>query len=166
MRTIPVVAAAVLVMLTGAASAGLPTTPDQPAMLAQATPPAPATRAAAVNPVTKGDISGIEGVDVYGDDGKLGHVSTVLIDPQTKKVDRLVVAAVGVLGIGGRRVAIPIDQFKWEPDKGAFRLTTTMAGLRSIPEWVDGADTASGSSLPPRSEKPSSGVRNGEKTIR
>src|SRR5258708_7838256 len=135
MRTIPIAAAAVLVMLAGVASAGLPTTPDQPAVLAQAAPPAPAARAAAVNPLTKGDVSGIEGVDVYGDDGKLGHVSTVLIDPQTKKVDQLVVAAGGVLGIGGRRVAIPVDQFKWEPDKGAFRLTTTMASLHSMPEW-------------------------------
>src|SRR5258708_5856367 len=124
MRTIPIAAAALLSIL--AATAGLATTPNQPGPLAQATLHPQATHEA-VNPLTKGDISGIEGIDVYGNEGKLGYVSTVLIDPQTKKPDRLIVAAGGVLGIGGRRVAIPVDQFKWEPDKGAFRLMTTMA---------------------------------------
>jgi hypothetical protein len=151
MLTFPIAAAAaaVLIMLGGTASAGLPTTPDQPGALAQAMP-RPQAAHATVNPLTKGDVSGIEGIDVYGNEGKLGYVATALIDSQTKKVDRLVVAAGAVLGIGGRRVAIPIDQFKWEPDKGAFRLMTTMAGLRSIPEWVEGPETAAGSSTPPR----------------
>jgi len=161
MRRIPIAAAAALVVLTGAASAGLPTTPDRPGTLAQATPQASVAGKSAVNPLTKGDVSGIEGLDVYGNDGKLGHVATALIDPQTKKVDRLVVAAGGVLGIGGRRVAIPVEQFTWDADKGAFRLMTTMASLRSMPEWVEGAGTATGSSLPPPAEKP-----NGEKTSR
>jgi len=163
MRTIPIATAALLVALAGAASAGVPTTADPLGPLAQATPRPPAAHEV-INPLIKGDVSGIEGIDVYGDDGKLGYVSTVLIDPQSKKPDRLVVAAGGVLGIGGRRVAIPVDQFKWEPDKGAFRLMTTMAGLRSIPEWVEGPDTATGSSLPPRNEKPTAG--NGEKNSR
>jgi hypothetical protein len=154
MRTIPIAAAALLSIL--AATAGLATTPNQPGPLAQATLRPQATHEA-VNPLTKGDISGIEGIDVYGNEGKLGYVSTVLIDPQTKKPDRLIVAAGGVLGIGGRRVAIPVDQFKWEPDKGAFRLMTTMAGLRSMPEWVEGAETATGSSAPPPAERPTTG---------
>src|ERR1700719_2297259 len=106
MRAIPRAAAGVLVMAAGAASAGLATIPDQPGALAQATPEAPAVREPAVNPLPKGDVSGIEGILVYGDDGKLGYVSTVLIDPQTKKADRLVVSVGGVLGIGGHRVAI------------------------------------------------------------
>jgi hypothetical protein len=165
MRALPIAAAAVLVMLAGAAFAGLPTLSDQPGTLAQTAPQAPA-RAAAVNPLTKGDISSVEGTSVYGDDGKLGYVSTALIDLQTKKIDRLVVSAGGVLGIGGHRVAIPVDQFKWEADKSAFRLTTTMAGLRSMPEWVEGADTATGSSQPPRTNKPPTGAGDGEKTSR
>jgi len=166
MRAIPITAAAALVMLAGAASAGLPTTPDQPGALAQATPQASVAREPAVNPLTKGELSAIEGTSVYGEDGKLGYVSTALMDPQTKKIDRLVVSAGGVLGIGGHRVAIPVDQFRWEADNGAFRLTTTMASLRSMPEWVEGADTATGSSQAPRNDKPSTGAGDAEKTSR
>jgi PRC-barrel domain protein len=162
MRAIPI-AAAVLLMLAGPASAGLPTLPNQPGTLAQTTPQAPA---AAVNPLARGEISTVEGTDVYGDDGKLGYVSTALMDPQTKKIDRLVVAAGGVLGIGGHRVAIPVDQFTWDADKGAFRLSTTMASLRSMPEWVEGAETATGSSQSPRTDKPPTGAGDGEKTPR
>ena len=153
-------------MLAGAASAGLPTTPERMGPFAQAAPQPASAQKGAVNPLAKGDVTGIEGIDVYGNDGKLGYVSTVLIDPQTKKVDRLVVAAGGVLGIGGRQIAIPIDQFTWEADKGALRLTTTMASLRAMREWVDGADAATGSSLPPRSDRPATAAGNGAKSAR
>jgi hypothetical protein len=166
MRAIPIAAAAVLVMLTGAASAGLPTTPDHTGTLAQATPQNSVAREPAVNPLSKVDVASIEGTSVYGEDGKLGYVSTALMDPQTKKIDRLVVAAGGVLGIGGHRVAIPVDQFKWEADTGAFRLMTTMASIRAMPPWVEGADNSTGSSQPPRTDKPSTGAGDGEKTSR
>jgi len=43
------------------------------------------------------------------------------MDPLSKKLDRLVVSSGGVLGIGGHRVAIPIDQFKWDTDKAPLR---------------------------------------------
>jgi hypothetical protein len=166
MRTLPIAAAAVLVMLAGAASAGLATMPGQPGALARATPQASLAREPAVNPLAIGDVSRIEGTLVYGEEGKLGYVSTALIDPRTKKIDRLVVTAGGVLGIGGHRVAIPVDQFRWEADKGAFRLQTTMAGVKAMPPWVEGADTATGSSQPPPSENPSPGAGGGEKTSR
>jgi hypothetical protein len=164
MRTIPIAAAAVLVVLAGAASAGLPTTPDQPGVLAPAAPPAPHAHEPAANPLAKGDVSEIEGTLVYGDDGKLGYVSVALTDPRTKKIDRLVVTAGGVLGIGGHDIAIPVDQFKWAADKGAFRLMTTMAGIKAMSQWVEDADTATGSSQPPRTEKPLTGAGYGEKT--
>lgn len=156
MRKIPIAAAAALAMLT-AAAAQSPPSPNGPGALAPgaARPPAAAARQPAVNPLTKEDVSAIEGTGVYGgDNSRLGHVSEVLMDPQTKKIDRLVVTAGGVLGIGGHRVAIPIDQFKWDADKGAFQLSTTMASLKSMPEWVEGGDTAVGSSQKPRSQKP------------
>jgi hypothetical protein len=165
MHKIPIAAAAALAMLTVAAFTGLATTPDQPGALAQATPGAPAAREPAVNPLPKGDVPNIEGTIVYGDDGKLGYVSTVVIDLHGLRVDRLVVSVGGVLGIGGHRVAIPADQFKWEADKGAFRLMNeTTASLRSMPEWVEGADTATGSSQPPQIERPAIGAGDGDKT--
>jgi|SRR5579864_2626876 len=164
MHKIPIAtAAAVLAMMTVAASAQT-TSPSAPRPAAPGMATAPVQRPPAINPLTKDDVSNIEGTTVYGgDDAKLGYVSTVLMDPQTKKIDRLVVTAGGVLGVGGRRVAIPLDQFKWDSGKGAFRLSTTLANLKSMPDWVEGADTATGSSQPPKTEKPLSGAGDGDK---
>ena len=166
MHKIPIAAAAVLAMMTVAASAQTtsPSTP-RPASPGTATAPAPVQREPAINPLTKEDVSNIEGTAVYGgDDGKIGHVSTVLMDPKDKKIDRLVVTAGGMLGMGGHRVAMPIDQFKWDSDKGAFKLSTTLASIKSMPEWVEGTETATGSSRPSQTEKPSTGAGDGEKT--
>ncbi len=168
MHKIPVAAAAALALLTVAASAQTtPSSPNgpRPSSPGSATATAPVQREPAINPLTKEDVSNIEGTTVYGsDDGKLGHVSTVLMDPQTKKIDRLVVTTGGMLGMGGHRVAMPIDQFKWDADKGAFKLSTTVASLKSMPEWVEGTETATGSSQPSKTEKPSTGAGDGDKT--
>jgi hypothetical protein len=166
MHKIPIAAAAALAMLSVAASAQT-TSPNGPRPTTPGTAPAPAPvqREPAVNPLTKEDVSDIEGTAVYGsDDSKIGHVSRILMDPQTKKIDRLVVTAGGVLGMGGHRVALPIDQFNWDPDKGAFKLSTTLASLKSIPEWVEGAETATGSSQATKTETPLTGAGDGDKT--
>jgi sporulation protein YlmC with PRC-barrel domain len=163
MRQIPLAATAVLAILTGVAAAQTTTTP-RPSTPAPSAATAPAPRAPAVNPLTKEAVSAIEGTSVYGNDNdKLGHVSEVLMDPSSKKIDRLVVTSGGVLGVGGHRVAVPIDQFKWDGNKDAFILAMTTAELKSKPEWVDGATTATGSTMPPRTEKPITGAGDGEK---
>jgi hypothetical protein len=72
-------------------------------------------------------------------------------------------AAGGVLGVGGHRVAIPVEQFSWDADKGAFKMGTTVAELKQMPEWVEGSQqTATGSSVPPRdlNNKPSDSTKN------
>jgi sporulation protein YlmC with PRC-barrel domain len=154
MRTIPIAAVAALAILAGAASAQTPATPNAPRSAAPGITAAPIQRQAAQNPLTQEDIANIDGTAVYGsDDSKIGHVSTVLMDPQTKKIDRLVVTSGGVLGVGGHRVAIPVDRFSWDADKGALKLPENVASVKSMPEWVEGAETATGSSQPPRSEK-------------
>jgi sporulation protein YlmC with PRC-barrel domain len=152
MRQIPIVAAAALALLTGVASAQTSSAPRPMTPTPSATQaPLPAPREPAVNPLTTENISAIEGTSVYGNDNdKLGHVSEVLMDPQTKKIERLVVSSGGVLGVGSHRVAIPLDQFSWDGDKGAFKLSMTTASLKSMPEWVDGETTATGSSTPPK----------------
>ena len=152
MPKLPIAAVAALALMTGAASAQMSTTPSSPARPAPgATTTAPMPKEAAINPLNQEDVSKIEGTTVYGsDDGKIGHVSTALMDPSSKKIDRLVVTAGGVLGVGGHRVAIPVGQFSWDADKGAFKLGTTVAELKQMPEWVDGQQTAVGSSLSPR----------------
>ena len=75
------------------------------------------------------------------------------MNPDTKRIERLVIASGGVLGIGGRRVAIPVAQFLWDAEKRVFRLPMTTVNLRVMPEWVDGR-TMTGSSAPPRNDAP------------
>jgi sporulation protein YlmC with PRC-barrel domain len=118
-----------------------------------ATAPAAPRPVLAQNPLTQEDIANIGGTSVYGnDDSKIGSVSTVLMDPQSKKIDRFVVTSGGVLGVGGHRVAIPVDRFSWDAEKGAFKLPESVASVKSMPEWVEGAETATGSSQPTRGE--------------
>lgn len=156
MRMIPITAAAVLALMTGAASAQNSATPMSPrpaAPGATTTPAAP--RPVAKNPLTQEDVANIDGTAVYGNDNnKIGHVSTVLMEPQSKKIDKLVVTSGGVLGVGGHRVAIPVDRFTWDAEKGGFKLPQTVADIKSMPEWVEGAEnTATGSSEPPKGER-------------
>jgi sporulation protein YlmC with PRC-barrel domain len=153
MRTNPIAAVAVLAIMTGAASAQTTGSTNTPRPLSPGITAAPAQRQPAPNPLAQQDISNIEGTSVYGSDGKkIGSVDRVLMDPQSKKIDRLVVNSGGVLGVGGHRVAIPVDQFSWDADKGAFKLPTTVTSLKAMPEWVEGAETATGSSQPPSSQ--------------
>lgn len=153
MRTIPIAAVAALAIITGAASAQTTDSTNTPRPLTPGITAAPAQRQPMPNPLAQQDISNIEGTGVYGsDDKKIGSVSRVLMEPQSKKIDRLVVNSGGVLGVGGHRVAIPVDQFSWDADKGAFKLPTTVVSLQSMPEWVEGAETAIGSSQPPRGQ--------------
>jgi hypothetical protein len=153
MRTIPIAVAA-LALMTGVATAQTSTTPNAPARPAPGATTAPAVKMPAINPLAQEDVSKIEGTAVYGgDDGKIGHVSIVLMDPTSKKIDRLVVTAGGVLGVGGHRVAIPIGQLSWDADRGVFKLGMTEAALKQMPEWVEGQETATGSSQPPLGSK-------------
>jgi sporulation protein YlmC with PRC-barrel domain len=149
MRTIPTAVAA-LALLSATASAQTTQSRDYsttPAAPRAATAPAP--RPAAINPLSQEDVSQIAGTTVYGnDDAKMGHVSTILMDPKTKQIDRFVVSSGGVLGIGSHRAAIPVDQFSWDGEKSVFKLSKDLAGLKAMPEWIEGA-TATGSSLPP-----------------
>src|SRR5579885_3681391 len=86
------------------------TAPKSTAPGSTAGAPAATPRAPAPDPMTMEDVSQIKGSSVYGsDDKKIGDVSTVLMKPGTKTIDRLVVSSGGVLGIGGRQVALPVD---------------------------------------------------------
>ena len=153
MRKLPIATIAALALMTGAASAQMSTSPSSPARPAPGATTAPMQKEAAVNPLSQEDVSKIEGTSVYGsDDGKIGHVSTALMDPSSKKIDRLVVTAGGVLGVGGHRVAIPVEQFSWDANRGTFKLGTTVAELKQMPEWIEGQQTATGSSLSPRND--------------
>jgi sporulation protein YlmC with PRC-barrel domain len=132
---------------------GMASSPDAPAG-GIAGAPAPAMRTPAPDPFTLEDISQIKGRTVYGSDGKkIGDVSTVLMKPDSKMIDRLVVSEGGLLGVGSHRVALPLDGFKWDGEKEGFTIAKTADELKSMPEWrAANADAAiipsSGSSQP------------------
>jgi sporulation protein YlmC with PRC-barrel domain len=88
------------------------------------------------NPLASEDISQISGSSVAGSDGsKIGTISTALMDPESKKVDRLVVAEGGVLGVGAHRVALPVDSFRWDAQNHNFVIQKTADDLKAMPEW-------------------------------
>jgi len=122
---------------------------------ATTSPPA-AQRMPAANPLTMEDISKLRGTDVYGPDGKkVGDVSTVLMKPESKTIDRLVIAQGGILGVGSHAVAVPLDQFSWDAGKEGFRIAKTADELKAMPEWRDTASAAGatmgGTAAPPPS---------------
>jgi hypothetical protein len=136
---------------TSPPAGGVPTPPSGMGIGSPAVaPPRPVA-----NPLTGADVSQIKGTNVYGsDDKKIGAISTELMDPGSKRIDRLVIAAGGMLGVGTHYVALPLDQFRWDSSKGAFTIASTADDLKAMPEWQDASnmpsgDISSGSSVPP-----------------
>ena len=120
--------------------------------------------APAPDPLKQEDVSQIKGASVYGSDQqKIGTVSTVLMDPNSKQINRLVVNAGGVLGVGGRDVALPVNQFRWDADKDGFIIAKRGDELKSMPEWqregAVGSGSSSARSTMPSSSRPSTGAQ-------
>ncbi|MGH6989614.1 MAG: PRC-barrel domain-containing protein [Stellaceae bacterium] len=132
---------------------------------------APATRAAVPrapkpDPLNQADVSKIIGTTVYGSGGKdIGDISNVLMKPETKKIDRLVVHSGGVLGVGGRYVAVALTQFSWNAQKGVLTVSKTQKDINKMAEWKPSKSTSApattkgiGSGTPPSHTKaPASG---------
>ena len=92
----------------------------------------------APNPLTMEDLSKIKGSAVYDSTGqKLGSVSTILMKPGSKTIDRFVIGQGGVLGVGSHNVAVPIDDFKWDSQKDGFTLAKTADDLKAMPDWQE-----------------------------
>lgn len=155
MRTMTIIAVSSLALASSPALAQLsspggmsPTHATAPAPIGSAAPAAP--KAPAANPLNGEDVSLLSGTDVYGSSGhKIGSISTALMNPQTKKIDRLVVSAGGLLGIGAHRVALPVGQFTWEASKGGFMIADSEQQLKSMPEWHDTTQAMNGSAASP-----------------
>ncbi len=159
MRTISIAAVSAVVLLTVSAYAQSqsPSGDTTPRGTAPAYSPAAAPRAPALDPLKQEDISKIEGTSVLGSDGKkLGDVSRVLMKPEDKTIDRLVIRTGGILGMGGHLVAMPLDDFSWDAQVAAFKVAKTADDLKSMAEWQEPgiAAPATGSSQPPKSTPP------------
>jgi sporulation protein YlmC with PRC-barrel domain len=114
------------------------------------TPPPAATARPKPDPMHQEDVSEITGAAVYGSDGKkIGSIATVLMRPDTRTIERFVVGAGGVLGVGAHDVALPVSQFHWDAQKGGFVIADTEAQLKAMPAWNGSGGTMSGSSTPP-----------------
>ncbi len=148
MRAISIATVSALALLTASAQAQSPaTSPAAPRPGATATAPAH-TRVMMKNPLKQEDVSKIEGTSVLGSDGKkIGAISTVLMRPDDKKIDRFVVHVGGVLGLGGQHVAMPLNAFSWDAQQGAFKIDKTVNEMNKMAEWGGSTgSTASGSS--------------------
>jgi PRC-barrel domain len=143
MRTTWISAASVLALLA-APALGQTTAPSSPAptvapMQGQPDPlkqePDPLKQEP--DPLKQEDVSQIKGAVVYGGDNKkIGSIATVLMRPDSHQIDRLVVGAGGVLGVGAHDVALPINQFRWDSQRAGFKISKTAADLKAMPAWV------------------------------
>jgi PRC-barrel domain protein len=138
MRTISMAAVVAAVFLSVSAYAQSQSPPGNTAPRGSSTAysPASAPKAPAQNPLKQEDISKIDGTSVLGPDSKkVGDVSRVLMKPEDKTIDRLVVRSGGVLGLGGHLVAMPIDAFTWDADAAAFKIAKSADDLKTMAEW-------------------------------
>ena len=149
MRATSLLTASTAILLS--ASALAQQAPPAGPALHPATNVATAPRTPAPNPLQQADVSKIEGTSVIGGDGKdLGDISTVLMQPQDRKIDRLVIHTGGVLGIGGHYVAMPVDAFSWDGNRKAFTIAKTSNDIAYMAEWRPNREPAveTGSSRP------------------
>src|SRR5581483_7947180 len=124
MRKSLMTAAAAIALMAGPALAQAPGSATPRPAPASPSAQTTAPRTHKMDPLKQEDLSQVKGTDVYGaDDKKIGSIDTVLMKPESKTIDRLVVKSGGVLGVGGRDVAIPVDQFSWDSNHDAFKLS-------------------------------------------
>jgi|SRR5579872_2052384 len=142
--SIAMISAVALVGVPVAAQAASSTAPPQSVMGAPTAAPQSGTvgesheplAARHMDPLKQADVSKISGTDVYGrDNTKIGSVSTELMNPKSKRIDRLVLSTGGVLGVDKHDVVLPIDKFSWDAGKNGFKISNTAEELKAMPEW-------------------------------
>ena len=107
----------------------------------QTTTPAPAltTPAAAGEAVRAADMIGRS---VQGSDGKpLGKVKDAVVDAQSGKIQKLVIASGGFLGIGAKNVAVEFDQVEISPEGGIVAKGLTQGDIDKMPKYDVASDT-------------------------
>jgi sporulation protein YlmC with PRC-barrel domain len=116
------------------AGPGAPATPPPPTTTT--TPPAAAAPQA---PVTAGEAvraADMIGRSVQGSDGKpLGKVKDAVVDAQTGKIQRLVIASGGFLGLGAKNVALDFDQVEVRPEDGIVAKDVTQKDVEAMPRY-------------------------------
>src|SRR3954471_22885228 len=154
-------AVSAVALLAGVAAAqdagpGAPPTPTPPATTttppAEAAPRAPATPATAGEAVRAADMIGRS---VQGADGEpLGKVRDAVVDAQSGKIQRLVIASGGFLGIGAKTVALDFDQVEVRPEGGIVAKGVTRKDVEAMPRYDVAAETRPLDKPPPAAVAP------------
>jgi sporulation protein YlmC with PRC-barrel domain len=141
-------AVSAVALLAGVAAAqdagpGAPPTPTPPATTttppAEASPRAPATPATAGEAVRAADMIGRS---VQGSDGKpLGKVKDAVVDAQSGKIQKLVIASGGFLGLGAKNVALDFDRLEVRPEGGIVAKDVTQKDVEAMPRYDVAAET-------------------------
>ena len=128
------------------AGPGATPTPTAPT----ATPPAVATPQA---PATAGEAvraADMIGRSVQGSDGKpLGKVRDAVVDARTGKIQKLVIASGGFLGIGAKNVALDFDRVEVRPEGGIVAKDVTQKDVEAMPRYDVAAETEPLDKSPP-----------------
>ena len=82
------------------------------------------------------------GRSVQGSDGKpLGKVKDAIVDAQSGKIQKLVIASGGFLGIGAKNVAVDFDQVEIRPEGGMVAKGLTQGDIDKMPKYDVASDT-------------------------
>lgn len=105
---------------------------------------APATTAPTAGAGTEVSADDMIGRTVYGEeDQEIGEVKDVILDPDTKQINRLVVGTGGFLGIGEKTVAIDMTQVEIRPEQGIYVSGLRQEDVQGMEEYNPDDSTAS-----------------------
>src|SRR4051794_28951818 len=113
-----------------------PPTPPPPAAAGPRAPAPPATAGEAVR------AADMIGRSVQGSDGEpLGKVRDAVVDARTGKIQKLVIASGGFLGIGAKNVALDFDRVEVRPEGGIVAKDVTRKDVGAMPRYDVAAET-------------------------
>jgi sporulation protein YlmC with PRC-barrel domain len=128
-------AVALLAGVAAAQDAGPGATPT-PAAPTTATPAPAATAGEAVRDAD------MIGRPVQGSDGKpLGKVRDAVVDARSGKIQKLVIASGGFLGLGAKNVALDFDRVEVRPEGGIVARGVTQKDVEAMPRYDVAAET-------------------------
>jgi sporulation protein YlmC with PRC-barrel domain len=102
--------------------------------------PAPTTPAATAGETVRA--ADMIGRSVQGSDGKpLGKVKDAVVDAQSGKIQKLVIASGGFLGLGAKNVALDFDRVEVRPEGGIVAKDVTRKDVEAMPRYDVAAET-------------------------
>jgi len=132
-------AVALLAGVAAAQDAGPGATPT-PAAPTTTPAPAPTTPAATAGEAVRA--ADMIGRSVQGSDGKpLGKVKDAVVDAASGKIQRLVIASGGFLGLGAKNVALDFGQVEVRPEGGIVAKGVTQKDVEAMPRYDVAAET-------------------------